>query len=183
MDDRAPSMLKPTLIGGAVFGLAGALPFISALNVCCCALVMGGGFLAAYLYSKDCASYGVEFRAGSGAMVGLVSGLFYALTTTIVSGIVNLVMGASMEEMIEQAEEMGAEIPPAAEPLIEFLTETNMLALALLGFFFWLLIAAVFSTIGGLIGGAVFKVAPQAPAPPASGTSAQGGPEGGAPTV
>jgi hypothetical protein len=181
MDDRAPSMLKPTLIGGAVFGLAGALPFISALNLCCCALVMGGGFLAAFLYSKDCASSGVEFRAGNGALVGLVAGLFYALTTTIVSGVVNLVMGASISEMIEQAEEMGAEIPEEAAPLIDFLTETNLLVLVLLGFFFWLLISAVFSTIGGLIGGAVFKVAP--PAPPTSGASFQSGPEGGAPTV
>jgi hypothetical protein len=183
MDNRSPSMLKPTLIGGAVFGLVGALPLIGALNCACCALVMAGGFLAAYLYSRDCASQGFEFRAGGGAMVGLVAGLFYALTTTIVSGIVNMVTGASMEQILEQAEEMGADIPPEAEPFIQFLTETNMLVLALLGFFFWLLIAAIFSTIGGLIGGAAFKVEPKAPAPPSAGMSTGGGPEGGAPPI
>ena len=65
-----PSMLKPTLIGGGVAGLLGGLPLIGAINACCCALIIGGGFLAAFLYSKECQGVGAEFRAG-GAGWGL----------------------------------------------------------------------------------------------------------------
>ena len=66
MDNRAPSMLKATLIGGLTAGVVSGLPFVSALNACCCALVIGGGFLAAFIYSRDCQRAGVAFRPGSG---------------------------------------------------------------------------------------------------------------------
>ncbi len=76
MDKTAPSMLKATMIGGLTAGFVGGVPIIGAVNVCCCALVIAGGFLAAFLYSNECKSHGVEFRAGNGALVGLVAGLF-----------------------------------------------------------------------------------------------------------
>jgi len=164
MNNNSPSMLKATLIGGALFGFVGGLPFIGGLNCACCALVIGGGFVAAFLYSKECAGQGMAFGAGPGALVGLVAGMFYALATTVTSGVVQLVMGQSMEEVLEQIESMGQEIPPEAEPIIEFLASAGPLVLLVMGFFFWLLVAAVFSTIGGLIGGAVFKVTPAPPA-------------------
>lgn len=170
MDSDSPSMLKPTLIGGGVAGLIGGLPLIGALNCLCCSLVVGGGFLAAYLYSKECRGQGTEFRAGSGAMVGLVAGMFYALVTSVVSGVVNVVTGASVAKAIEQFESMGQEIPPEAEPMIEFMANSSPILLMVLGFFIWLLLAAVFSTIGGLIGGAVFKVEP----PPAGAMPSSG---------
>lgn len=180
MDDRSPSMLKPTLIGGAAAGFASGVPLVGMLNCACCSLVMGGGFLAAFLYSKECKREGVEFRPGSGAIVGLVAGLFYALASVITSGLVNLVTGQSIEQMIEQAEAMGTEIPPEAEPVIEFLMESGPFLLLVMSFFVSLLIAAVFSTIGGLIGGAVFKVEPPA-APPSPGMSAPPAPDNPAP--
>jgi len=188
MDSESPSMLKPTLIGGGVAGLIGGLPLIGALNCLCCSLVVAGGFLASYLYSKECRVQGTEFRAGSGALVGLVAGMFYALVTVIISGVVNALTGASVAQAIEQIESMGQQIPPEAEPVIEFMTNSSPILLMVMGFFLWLLIAAVFSTIGGLIGGAVFKVEPPpAGAMPSSGMtppdSPMGGGSGGPPTT
>lgn len=172
MDRQAPSMLKSTLIGGATAGFVAGLPFIGALNLCCCALVVAGGFFASYLYSNECKKTGAEFRPGTGAVVGLLAGVFYALTATIVGGIVNLVSGASIAESIEQAESMGMEIPPDAEPFIDFIANASPLLLLVLLFVVWLLLAAIFSTIGGLIGGSAFKVEPAPPASPSAGAPA-----------
>lgn len=169
MDNR-PSMLKPTLIGGASLGAAAALPVVGWLNCACCALVAGGGFLAAYLYSRDCRVAGVPFRAGNGALVGLVAGLFYSVASTIVGGLVRLALGFSLDQMLDQMESMGVEIPPELQEGFEWAAAAGPLLLLVLGFFVTLLIAAIFSTIGGLIGGAVFKVEPAPPAPTVSGT-------------
>jgi hypothetical protein len=161
-------MLKPTLIGGGLMGLLGAIPVVNWLNCACCALVAGGGFIAAYLYSRDCSSQGVAFKPGSGALVGLVAGLFYALSATIFGAIVTSVMGGpDVDEIIAQMEQAGAppEMIDTAANLGEMLTTfTGVIIL----FFITLLIAAIFSTIGGLIGGAVFKVEPT---PPPAGTT------------
>ena len=44
---------KSALIGGGAFGVAAALPYISMVNVACCALYIGGGVLAVYMYVKE----------------------------------------------------------------------------------------------------------------------------------
>jgi len=51
MNNQAPSMLKPALISGVAFGVAGAIPVINWINCACCALIIGCGFLSAFLYS------------------------------------------------------------------------------------------------------------------------------------
>jgi hypothetical protein len=163
--NQSPSMLRATLIGGAAAGFLGGLPIVGALNCACCSLVLAGGFLAAYLYSQDCRNHGAPFSAGGGAIVGLVAGMFYAIASSVVGGLIQWAMGASVAETLEQIEDMGIEVPAEATPFLDFVTETNGLILAVLGFFFTLLVAAVFSTIGGLIGGAVFKFEPPAAGP------------------
>ena len=89
----------------------------------------------------------------------------------IVSGIVSRLRGDSIEKMIDQIEAAGQEIPPEAEPVIDFLLNTSSFVLMVMWFFVILLIAAIFSTVGGLIGGAVFKVEAPPPAPPAQGAT------------
>ena len=166
MDNRAPSMLKATLIGGALFGFLGGLPLIGALNVCCCALFAAGGFLAAYLYSKECGNAGVEFKAGNGALVGLVAGLFYSIATAVTSGIVSIFASPDPEQMMELFEQIG--LPPESMDMAaKWMESSSGFTGVLIGFFFSLLLAAIFSTIGGLIGGATFKVQAPPPAPPA----------------
>jgi hypothetical protein len=166
MDSNAPSMLKATLIGGAALGVAAAIPFVNMLNACCCLLVVAAGFFAAYLYSNECKAKGAPFGAGGGATVGLVAGMFYALSTTIVGGAINLALGFDPEELVAQLEQAGVKVPPEAEPWIDFITTASPLTLLTLAFFFNLLVAAIFSTIGGLIGGAVFKVERATSPPP-----------------
>jgi hypothetical protein len=158
-------MLKATLIGGALFGFVGGLPVLGLLNCACCALFVAGGFVASYLYSKECKIQGAGFRAGNGAMVGLVAGLFYAIVNTIVGGIAKAFMPQpDPEQMMEMLEQFN--LPPESVEIAEkWMASSVGLWGLIIGFFVTLLLAAVFSTLGGLIGGSVFKVEP---APPAS---------------
>lgn len=165
MDNR-PGMLMPAMIGGFVFGTLAGVPFIGCL---CCALMAGAGFLAAFLYSKKCSAAGVEFRAGQGALVGLTSAPFYAVAAAFVSSLFRLAMPTSPEDidrMVEGFEQ--ADLPPETVESITKVVEAlsgggSGFVISLL---FSLIVGAIFATLGGLLGGSVFKVAPAPMQPP-----------------
>lgn len=166
MSDRSPEMLKPTLIAGASFGTLGALPVVSLINCACCALVIACGVFASYLYSRECRSQGAEFRPGSGALVGLVAGGFYAMVQTLVAALVRLLIGDRVArevfEWVQSMPSIPAESRETIGRLLERSSSWTVLTLVA-GFLVTLLVAAVFSTAGGLVGGALFRVAPGKP--------------------
>jgi hypothetical protein len=163
--DNAPSMLKSAAIGGSVLGLAAGLPLVGMINCACCALVIGAGFLAAFLYSRECNAAGAEFRPGNGAVVGLVAAPFYAAVSTLLKAIFSPFSPEQFDEAIAQLEDSG--LDPEAIDMAARIMENFSGGLGILfGLFLTLIIAAVFSTVGGLIGGAVFRVEPS---PPPSG--------------
>jgi uncharacterized protein involved in cysteine biosynthesis len=180
MQGQTPSMFKPALISGIAFGVAGAIPLINLINCACCALVIGCGFLAAYLQSQQCKSAGATFTPGAGAQVGLISGLIYGVVNSIITTLIQLAFGiGDWQEALEQMEELGMMDPEAMEQAMAFMDSTGPVVIVLFALFVTLLLGAVFATIGGLIGGSVFKVeGPQAPAggapiPPAGGDAPQ----------
>ena len=158
MKPGSPSMLKATLIGGSAAGVLSSLPLVGALNCLCCSLIVGGGFFAAYLYAQSCRSHGVEFRPGTGALVGLVAAFFYAIASTIVG----MIFRPDVDEVMSQMESMGQNVPPEVLDWVTwFLKIVGTPLGALLAFGFSLILGAIFSTLGGLIGGAAFKVEAQ----------------------
>lgn len=168
MNDRSPDMLKPTLLAGVIFGTLGAVPFFNWVNCACCVLVIACGFVAAYLYSEQCRKRGVEFRPGNGALVGLVAGGFYAMVTTVVDSVVKLTVGDVPTRMFLEWLQRFPSLPPESGEMIDTaLRDVGTVHVfgLILGFLAWILIGAVFSTIGGLIGGAVFHI-DRPPAPP-----------------
>ncbi len=48
--DKNPSMIKATVIGGLSAAVLSSIPLVSCLNVACCSLLIGGGFLASFIY-------------------------------------------------------------------------------------------------------------------------------------
>lgn len=182
MDDRSPDLLRPTLIAGVVFGVLASIPFVNLLNCLCCALVLGCGFFAAKLYAGDCRERGHEFRPGSGAMVGLVAGAFYAMTRSLVDTVLRLLIGDPtakwMLELVRNLPNLPAETRDAMEELRQAAESTPTVSNFIVEFFLWVLVAAIFSTVGGLIGGAVFRVAPPAATPPAQSPFTPPGPGG-----
>jgi type IV secretory pathway TrbD component len=158
MQAQPPSMLKPALISGVAFGVAGAIPVINFINCACCALIIGCGFLAAYLQSQQCKAAGVEFGSGAGAQVGLLSGLVYGVVSAVLSTLLNAALGVGdIQETLAQMEELGTIDPQVMEQISRFMESTGPAVLVLFGLFFALLFGAIFATIGGLIGGSVFK--------------------------
>ncbi len=170
---KSPSMLIPAAIGGTVGGVTSALPLIGALNCACCSLIIGGGMMAAFMYSRNCKEAGVGFRAGNGALLGLFAGLFFALSYTIVAGAQGLISAGSgggfEAELAKARERIGdMDLPPEQQEKFEeglatfeeFIERFGPFVLLIVVFGFSLIIGCVFSTIGGLIGGAVFKVEP-----------------------
>lgn len=168
MERSTPNIWMPALIGGAVFGIAGAIPILDYLNCLCCSLVIGSGFLAAFLYSKDCRTTNTPFGGGGGAKVGALSGVFYTIFNSTVQWVLSWMTGSlyDIDEAIAQIEgnpQIPAETADGIIRFLESIEGSEMLILLPIS----LVIALIFATIGGLIGGAVFKIEPAAPSQPA----------------
>lgn len=163
MSEQSPGMLKAAAIGGLTLGVVAGLPLVGALNCLCCSLIIGSGVLAAFIYSRDCSAAGAPFRAGQGAALGALTGVFYAIASFVVGMAAQLVMGgAGLERVAEQLE--GKEgVPPW---LIEMLQNGAASGGLMIGFLVLALVfGVIFATIGGAIGGAIFKIEPAAEAP------------------
>jgi hypothetical protein len=153
MQEGEPGLLKPTLVAGSLFGL------------------LGSGAFASYLHSRACARSGTEFGAGKGAVVGLIAGAFYGISAAIFEwGIVALVGEPGLVWLLETIR--GNANTPAAtvEMIDEGLRQMGQRAVTVGSFvvsvFSSILVGALFSTLGGLIGGALFPTPPAPPVPP-----------------
>lgn len=171
--------LQPALIGGVVLGLLSAIPFVNILNVCCCAWAIIGGALAAFMYVK---SSPTQVRIGEGAGLGAISGVIGSFINWIVGIplsflVSNTVYGILVKIMASvdprQAEEMRRQFEQAQN-----LPFTAQIPSILLGAVISLALLTIFSTLGGIIGVAIFekrKDGDVPPAPPAFGGQPGGG--------
>ena len=157
---------QPALIGGLVMGVLSALPLIAAGNVCCCLWVVGGGLLAAYIFQQN---QTVPITPGDGALVGLLAGLIGAVVQALLSIPISLIIGPMEREMMQRLIEMVGTLPPEMRDTLERYGRGEQSGVLLIvsrivAFMFWLFIGAIFSTLGGLLGAAIFRKQP----PPAT---------------
>src|SRR5205085_10192366 len=151
--------MKAALAGGAVAGVLSIIPIAS---TCCFLWAIAGGALAVYIYNNKAPA---QMQTGDGAMLGLMAGGIGAVIYLIVELPLSLfITGAAMQQMFQQA---GLKDLPIAGP-----------ALAILIVLFVALILVGFTTLGGVIGVAIFgKNRPGlTPPPPPPGASFGGGP-------
>ena len=136
------------------------LPIISGLNLCCCLWVVSGGLVAAYVFQQ---SHPEPISAGDGALVGLLAGIFGAIIYTVVSIPIDLVVGPIQREMLRRVLDMTGNMPPDMRDMFNRFSGDRQMAGAfflvghIIGFVFWTCVGAVFSTLGGLLGSAIFK--------------------------
>jgi hypothetical protein len=139
-------------------GVLSALPIIGAGNLCCCLWVICGGVVAAYLLQQNQAT---PISPGDGALVGLLAGLIGAFVQALISIPISIVIGPMERAMGRRLLEMAGEVPPFFREAIERSEESQsgaMLVVRTIVFVFvYLFAGAIFSTIGGLIGAAIFK--------------------------
>ena len=140
-------------------GVLSALPLVSAGNICCCLWVIVGGMVAAYVLQQNQTT---PIAPGDGALVGLLAGLAGAVVQVLVSIPVTLVVGPMEREVLRRILDMTGNMPPEVRDVFERYSRGGQaVAFMIIGkvfaLFFWLAIGAVFSTIGGLLGAAIFK--------------------------
>jgi len=163
------SKFQPALLGGLVLGVLSALPIVGAGNCCCCLWVISGGVLAAYLLQKN---QPAPIEAGDGAVVGLLAGVIGVVVWQVLAIPVTLVVGPFQAQLMERLLS-NADLPENVRPLVETLRQNAGFSLVgfIIGGFFTLIVSVVFSTLGGVIGAALFRtnVPPLPPPEPPGG--------------
>jgi hypothetical protein len=166
MTTGTPGILKPVLIGGAIFGFLGGAPFVGVLNCACCALILGAGFTASMLYAKECASLGVPFTPATGAKIGLAAGVVYAAVDTLTSTFSAMLFKEATLDWIVKVLEQIPDVPPEVVEQFATPSQRSLAASVLFGFLLTLGLGIIFSTLGGLIAAAIFRSEPAPPPGP-----------------
>ena len=147
--------VKPALIAGSIFGVLAVVPIVSYVNTLCCALYIGGGVLAVYLWLKDIPRPDAK-PSGDGTVLGVLTGLFGAVAQTVVGSILRA-MGVGAEQMHaarQQMAEAGIELPPLVMDLMGM--SGLSVGSVLIGLIGAAILFAIFGAVGGLIGVAIF---------------------------
>ncbi len=155
---------KSALMGGGVFGIVAALPYIGMLNTICCALYIGGGVLAVYFYLKEQTSF-QKAPYSDGAVVGVLAGVIGGIVTTFVGAIV-MALGLAPDfsdpvEGFAQLDQMGIEIPSFLRDMASGEVSAAILGTQLV---MNVILFGIFATIGGLVGVAIFRKKDAGPA-------------------
>ena len=160
------SKLQPALLGGLLLGVLSALPIVKWGNSCCCLWVLAGGAVAAYLlqHGQD-----RPITAGDGAGVGFLTGVFGAILWQVIALPIAIFWGPiETQFLIRLFGNM--DLPENTRPVIEALRQNAQFRVLgfVVGAFFALCVSIVFSTLGGLLGAALFrtKVVPPPPDQP-----------------
>jgi hypothetical protein len=156
----------PAIVGGVVTGVLSALPFISAGNICCCLWVVAGGAAAAYLLQQN---QPAPIPAGDGALVGLLAGLLGAAVYLVLSIPITIVVAPMERAILERLLRSSEGMPPELREYLD--AQAGVGVRIVIGFLTMLFVGPLFSTLGGVLGSAIFRTpAPGAlpAAPPGS---------------
>ena len=138
--------LKSAAIGGLITGILSLIPFVS---TCCCIWAILGGFLASFLYVRGSST---PVSTGDGAIIGALSGLVAAVIYLIIGLPMTLFFGAAqIEDVLRQT---GMQAPLSG------------IALGIVGTLVVAVLLVLFSTVGGLVGVALFEKRKDGSVPP-----------------
>jgi hypothetical protein len=151
-------MLKPALIGGVLLGILSALPILRAFNCACCAWVIGGGILAAYLYVKESP---VPVSLGRGVGLGLLTGAVGTVVTMLFSVPLQILnrAGSDWMEQMRRSMDQVPNLPPESRQLLESMFARGGMGIIFyaIGFIFMLVVWSLFGMLGGALGVAIFE--------------------------
>ena len=166
-----PAKTQPALLGGLAIGVLSALPVINLAN-CCCAWILFGGGLAAYLMQQN---HPEPVSAGDGAIAGLLAGIVGAFVWLVLFIPLTLLMSPFQSGMIQRMLSRANDMPPEFRAMLEGMaSNSGRIGIGLVFFFFVMLcVSSVFGMIGGLFGALLFRknTPPPPPMPPPSFTA------------
>ncbi len=140
-------------------GVLSALPIVSVGNGCCCLWVVSGGAIAAYLVQQNQAA---PIEPGDGALVGLLAGLTGALVQFLVAIPIDAMLEPFEQAMMRRVLDIGS-LPPEIRDALErygrngTMSGVYFIVSRVVGLMFWLVVGAIFSTLGGLLGAMMFR--------------------------
>ena len=150
----APAKFQPALLGGVTIGVLSALPVINLAN-CCCAWILFGGALSAYLMQQN---HPEPIQIGDGAIVGLLAGVIGAFAWLIVEIPLRAAMAPFMSDITSRIIRDASDMAPEVRAIFENMAGAPAIGLSLLlGFFAMLCVSSVFGMLGGLFGALMFK--------------------------
>jgi len=138
-------MVKPILIGGVIGGVLSSVPVIACLNCCCCLLYILSGVITAYLMSKEFDPSDRDYLI-SGALSGGIAGFVNWVLDLLITSI-----------------EYGAMIPFMADyytsEYMEMMMMEGTISLILIIFSIplYMIMGAIFGSIGGILYGKFMK--------------------------
>jgi hypothetical protein len=145
-----------------------ALPIINVAN-CCCAWILFGGALAAYLMQQP---HPTPISAGDGAIVGLMAGAVGAVVWLMLEIPLSLVLGPIQARLLEQAMQSTSDLSPEIRAWLEGMRSGAGRGVTIvIGFLVMLFVGSLFAMLGGIAGALLFRKS----GPPA-GVPAQGDP-------
>ena len=145
------SRAQAILIGGTFTGVLSALPIVSVAN-CCCLWLIGGGVITAYLLQQGQVE---PISLADASVGGCLAGVFGAFVSAGVSVPIQL-MTQPLQRQLADMLRGNADVPPELAEMIEQLSGAGVAAV-LFGFVVMLVLGMIFSTLGGLLGGIVFR--------------------------
>jgi hypothetical protein len=124
--------------------------------------VVSGGVVAAYLFQQNCDG---PITLEQGALAGLLAGLAGAGIHFVLSIPIGIVMAPMEQAMMQRVLEMSGPMPPDVRDMFQQISGQQQgplgfmfqLAGHVVGLIFMLFIGAIFSTLGGVLGTALFK--------------------------
>jgi hypothetical protein len=138
-------------------GVLSALPVINFAN-CCCAWILFGGALAAYLMQQN---HPEPITIGDGAIVGLLAGVTGSFVWLVASVPIGLAMAPLQSRMTERAMRDASDMAPELRQFFEQMSGAPTIGIGLLiGFFLMLVVCTLFGMLGGLFGALMFRKSP-----------------------
>ncbi len=139
-------MYMPALWAGLASGFLSGFPLLNLGNCLCCLWIVGGGVFASYLYQGKS---GEKISSGDGMMVGAMAGLVSALMATVLD---MLFAYWSRDLLLKILEAYGTETSPFLN-YQGYFTPRGFTSTLLIR----IVIFAIFASIGGALGAALFK--------------------------
>ena len=161
---------QPALVGGVIAGILSVIPFVNFANCCFCAWLLVGGAVAAKMLINRTPR---PVRSGEGAQVGALAGLIAAGVYSLI-GLALAVFSIGQrfqEDLFVRLAEMSND-PNLQERIRKMIEESanQPKAEKLISALIFLVIVSViyigFSTLGGLLGVALFEKRRDQPPPP-----------------
>jgi hypothetical protein len=159
---------QPSLLGGLFVGVLSVLPFVEAANICCCLWGVTGGILTVYLQQqRQDTPIDTSQAALGGLIAGLIGGLFFVIKMVFMMDPSDPVRQDEIMRTMERF--LGDSVSPEVRDQVTAFANSPMFRAAMGGI--WLLMFAVFTMLGSLIGVALFrkKLPPAPPQPPQFG--------------